>query len=150
LAHRIIDRQPALVLQLQDRSGGELFRHRGQTETGVQLQRLIVLVVRLAIDLTEQDLIALGHQDGAHELFVFAQVIQPRLQLRQGLDHLHRRSLGQPGLAGRRRLGLRRDGVDDPGAGAGGGQGDRGQGSEEPGPTASRLGNYKHDTELRS
>ncbi|MNU01098.1 hypothetical protein D3C72_2444000 [compost metagenome] len=81
---------------------------------------------------------------------MLAQIVQPRLQLRQGLDDLDRRTLRQLGLGRSRRLGLWRDGVDDPGAGAGGSKGDRGQGSKEPGPPACGLGNYKHDTELRS
>ena len=145
-ADGIVNRQLALVLKLQDSDGRELLGHRGQTEAGVQCERRVLFVVRLAVDLAEQDLIALGYQNGAGELFGRVQVIQPFLQLRQGLDDLDRRALGQADLVDGRRLRLRRDSLQKPGPRPGRYQAGGDERAEDPGPAARGLGNDEHET----
>src|SRR5690606_3972971 len=64
----------------------ELFRYRSQTESRIQFKRCLLLVIGHAIGLTEQYLVALGHQNRACELLVRGHTVEPLFQLWQLLD----------------------------------------------------------------
>ncbi len=92
LANRIADGQLAIVLQLQDRGGRELFRDRRKTKTRVDLQWRAGRHICGAVGLAEQDLVTACDQDRPHEATGRGFVAQAFGQLRQCLDRFNGRT----------------------------------------------------------